>query len=287
MLIYDPKEMFGRKSDYGNDGGQRLPNGRTEAKNLEVLLAPKNGYRTGTVRAHGFGPNAQTPEFTLLEGDITAAYSNKVRQVERSFIFLNLHDSKVPAALVVFDRVVASDPQYRKLWLLHSQEEPKVEKASAIVDCTQHGEQGRLVLDVLHPSLDNLELGKVGGPGREFWVFGKNFANDVDPARRGRGSAEPGAWRIVACPKQAAAEDLFLTVMQVTDRQTGGRLAVRRVDTPDRTGCLIDGPHSFWVVLWPRDDRTSKERVTFTVSSPGAGHFLVTQAGTGQLACPA
>jgi heparin/heparan-sulfate lyase len=56
----------------------------------------------------------QTPEYTYLKGDITRAYSEKVRQVVRSFVFLNLRNARVPAALVLFDRVVAADPALRK-----------------------------------------------------------------------------------------------------------------------------------------------------------------------------
>ena len=150
LLVYDPDEDFGRRG-YGNDGGQRLPNGRSEPRNLETLLAPENGYRTGQVLAHGFGPDPQTPDYTLLQGDLTAAYSEKVRQVTRSFVFLNLRNAQVPAALVVFDRVVSAHPDFRKYWLLHTLEEPRVEAASATVDCTQHGARGRLNLDVLLP----------------------------------------------------------------------------------------------------------------------------------------
>ena len=57
LLIHDPQETFGRDG-YGNDGGQRLPNRRSEARDLSVLLQPENGYRTGQVLAHGFGPDA-------------------------------------------------------------------------------------------------------------------------------------------------------------------------------------------------------------------------------------
>ena len=46
-----------------------------------MLLAPENGYRTGKVLAHGFGPDLHVPDFTWLQGDITAAYSRKVKQV--------------------------------------------------------------------------------------------------------------------------------------------------------------------------------------------------------------
>jgi len=144
LLIHDTDESFSRKGDYGNDGGQRLPNGRSEPRTLDVLLAPANGYRTGQVTAHGFGPDPQTPDFTLLQGDITAAYGPKARQVTRSFVFFNLRNKQTPAALVAFDRVVSANPAFRKFWLLHALEEPKIDGASAIVDCTQHGATGRL-----------------------------------------------------------------------------------------------------------------------------------------------
>jgi heparin/heparan-sulfate lyase len=147
LLVYDPDEDFGRRG-YGNDGGQRLPNGRSEPRNLANLLAPQNGYRTGKILAHGFGPDPHAPDYTLLQGDLTAAYSKKVQAVTRSCVFLNLRNAQVPAALVVFDRVVATQPDFRKYWLLHTLEEPRLESASATVDGTQHDARGRLNLDV-------------------------------------------------------------------------------------------------------------------------------------------
>jgi heparin/heparan-sulfate lyase len=230
LLVYDPREQFGRRGDYGNDGGQRLPNGRSEARTLTVLQAPENGYRTGKVLAHGFGPDLQAPDYPLLQGDITEACRKKVKRVTRSFVFLNLRDKQVPAALVVLDRVVSADPAFQKYWLLHCLEEPKVGNSAAVVDCTLHGARERLHLDVLLPSADNLTLSRVGGPGKEFWVFGTNYENNVEPTRLEHGSMEPGAWRLEGCPRQAAAEDLFLKVMQVSDREHGVRWPVSKLE---------------------------------------------------------
>ncbi len=282
LLIYDPQEQFSRKGDYGNDGGQRLPNNRSEARTLEALQAPANGYRTGQVRAHGFGPDAQSPDFTLLQGDLTAAYSKKVRQVTRSFVFLNLRNPKIPAALVVFDRVVSADPSFRKSWLLHAQEEPQIERNAAVVNCTEHGETGRLFLDVVLPRPENLTLGKVGGPGREFMVFGTNYANDPEPNRLARGSLEPGAWRIEVSPKLRAAEDLFLHVMQVSDRTAGSRWPVTGLDSDTHTGGVIAGPDQSWAVLFRRDGTRSGEPVRFTLRGSGRIHVLVTDLVPGQ-----
>ena len=281
LLIYDPSEEFGKRG-YGNEGGQRLPNGRSEARDLSVLLAPQNGYRTAKVLAHGFGPDPQTPDFTFLQGDITDAYSKKAREVTRSFVFLNLRNPRVPAAMVVFDRVVSADPSFRKLWLLHTLEEPRVDSASAVVDCTQYGNSGRLTLDVLLPAAANADLAKVGGPGKEFWVFGQNYANDVDPQRLERGSIETGAWRIESSPKNAAAEDLFLNVMQITDRQSPGRWPVRYLDVAERVGCVIEGPEAVWVVVMHKNNQRSAEPLRFTVPGQTPARMLVTDLEPGR-----
>jgi heparin/heparan-sulfate lyase len=227
------------------------------------------------VLAHGFGPDAQTPDYTLLQGDLTAAYSKKVRQMTRSFVFLNLHNTQVPAALVVFDRVISADPDFRKYWLLHTLEEPGVEAASATVDCAQHGASGRLNLDVLLPPSPNAALSKVGGPGKEYWVFGTNYANDPDPERVAKGSIETSAWRLELSPQTASAEDHFLTVMRITDRTAPARWPVRRVDIHERTGCLIEGPSASWMILLRRDTTRSASPVEFTVAGPGPTRVLV------------
>lgn len=271
LLVHDPAEKFSAKGDYGNDGGQRLPNGRSEARTLDDLLAREKGYRTGKVLAHGFGPDAQTPDYTLLQGDLTAAYSAKVRGVTRSFVFLNLKNKAVPAALIVFDRVVSADPAFRKFWLMHTVEEPRVEGAHAAVDRTEHGARGRLNLDVLLPTTENADVGKIGGPGKEYWVFGTNYTNDVPAERRAKSSMETGAWRIEVSPKKAAAEDLFLTVMQTTDRTAPKRLPVTRIDAGERVGCVIVGEGATWVVLLRKDSQRSAESVKVTVPPAAAG----------------
>ncbi len=281
LLVYDPNEDFGRRG-WGNDGGQRLPHGRSEARDLKTLLAPENGYRTGKVLAQGFGPDSQTPDFTFLQGDITEAYGKKVRQVTRSFVFLNLRNSQVPSAMVVVDRVVSANPAFRKYWLLHTLEEPRVDSTSAIVDCTQYGNHGRLTLDTLLPVAPNASLTKIGGPGKEYWVFGQNWTNDPDPQRRERSSMETGAWRIELSPRTGAAEDLFLNVMQVTDRQSPARRPVRSLGAADRVGCLIEGPEASWVVLMRRDGQRASSPVKFTAPGNGPGRILVTDLSPGR-----
>ncbi len=281
LLVFDPKEDFGRPG-YGNDGGQRLPNGRGEPRRLEDLLDPGKGYRTGRVLAQGCGPGPQTPDYTLLQGDLTAAYSQKVRQVTRSFVFLNLRNAQVPAALVVFDRVVSARPDFRKYWLLHTLEEPRADGVSATVDCAQRGASGRLNLDVLLPPAPNAMLAKVGGPGREYWVFGTNYANEPEPDRAARGSIETSSWRLELSPRTPSAEDLFLAVMQVTDRASPARWPIRSVVSAGRAGCLIEGPAASWLVLFRREAQRSSSPVEFTVDGPARTGVLVADLAPGR-----
>jgi heparin/heparan-sulfate lyase len=280
LLVYDPEEDFGK--GLSNDGGQRVIDQRHEPRTLPYLLDPANGYHTGRVLAHGFGPVATKPDYTLLQGDITDAYGAKVRNVTRSFVFLNLRNAAVPAALIAFDRVVSADPAFRKYWLMHTIEEPSLAATSATVDRTEHGEKGRLNLDVLLPDASNVSLEKVGGPGREYWVFGTNYANDIDPATKAKGSIESGAWRIELSPKQPAAENFFLNVMQVTDRTKNARWPVRRLDFPERVGCVLNGPDATWAVVLRKDSRRSAQDVQLTIDGDAPCHVLVADLTPGR-----
>ena len=59
----------------------------------------------------------------------------------------------------------------------------------------------------LLPEADNARIAKVGGPGKEFWVFGKNYPNEMNPP-----DPEKGGWRIEVSPVRPSASDRFLNV---------------------------------------------------------------------------
>ena len=261
LLIYDPDEKFPSwgyggedKSEFaGNDGGQRLP-GKDwgECTNLDVLL--NTNFKVGKVQAVGFGPEQQTPDYSYLKGDITEAYTSKVEEVKRSFVFLNLKDKKIPAALIVFDKVVSANPDFKKFWLLHSIEKPVIEGNKTIIKRTKNGDKGMLVNTTLLPELSNADIQPVGGPGKEFWVFGQNYPNV--PAADDEN--QRGEWRIEISPKTGAKEDYYLNVMQITDtsqkelhnvvsvqsdKTTGVQIADRIV-TFSKNGNVIDTPFS-------------------------------------------
>ncbi len=202
-------------------------------RTYEELLSDE--FTVGKTLAHGFGPDAHTPDYTYLKGDITKAYSAKVKEVKRSFVFFNLKDEKVPAALIVFDRVVSSNPSFKKYWLLHSIEEPEIFNGYFTVRRTLDGDSGKLHCDVLLPEAGNASVTKVGGEGYEYFVFGKTYpAVQKNPDDE----KEHGVWRVEISPEKEAAEDLFLNVMQLTD---GGRKLknAKRIDAPGLVGTAV------------------------------------------------
>lgn len=267
LLVFDPGEKFERgKLTMNNDGGQRFPNGWREPASLEDMQA---NYRTGEVLGHAFGPDAQRPAYTYLKGDLTQAYSGKVREVKRSFVFLNFAGQPVRAALAVFDRVVSADPKFKKFWLLHSMEQPQIQGAAITIAPEQRGWTGKLVDQVLLPA--GAEVVPVGGPGKQFWVFGRNFPNQ--PERGDPKDYEIGEWRVEVSPRQPSAADVFLNVMQVMDRATPP-LPVRSMQAGTLSGFLVAGT----TVTFQSDGQRTAGPMSFR--SDGK-RFLVTDLAEG------
>lgn len=274
LLVYDPSETFacwnyggaGKTEFAANDGGQRMPGDRWDTcRSFDDLLS--DSYTVGKTLAHGFGPDQHTPEYSYLKGDITKAYTAKVEDVSRSFVFLNLEPegnadknpegivTAVPAVMLVYDHVVSSDPSFKKYWLLHSIEEPQTGAQKFSVSRTKDGDTGKLFCDVLLPEAN---VTKVGGPGKEFWVFGENYPNAAttrpDPCN------ERGEWRVEVTPKAEAKEDNFLNVMQVMDNSVAP-LPVQKIDGDKVVGALV----SDRVVLFARDSKALSDNFTFEI----------------------
>lgn len=229
LLIYDPQEKFawyrhkGKQPRYcANDGGQRMPGatGWDPAGSMAEMLSEE--YRTGQTSAY-----YSDSDWSYLKGDITEAYSDKVDSVKRSFVFCDMHSKKVPAVVVVMDEISAVDSSFRKVFLLHSLEEPSLDnKCGEYLVCggpKSHG--GILHGTVLWPSKPLLS--KVGGEGHEFDVFGINYPNSVpsDP------DLEAGGWRIELSPSSPSYSDVFLNVIEVSDKSNFRKAKIRRIET--------------------------------------------------------
>lgn len=273
ILVFDPEERF--PGNRANDGGQRFPNDGKVPDNLQTII--NKGYKTGKTVAHQFGPDPVNPEYTYIKGDLTMAYTDKIKQFQRSFVFLNLNDNNHPAALIVFDKVVSSDKNFKKSWLLHCIEEPDIDGINTTITRTQKGYNGKLVNTTLYPTDDNLQVTKVGEPGHEFKVQGINYAPAKlsDPNTT---SDESGSWRIEVSPIKPEEQNLFLNAMQIMDNIDGPTpLKTERIFSDQLTGAKIADR----VVLFNRDGNNLNSKVMVNLIGDQIYKVLVTDLEKG------
>lgn len=223
LLIYDPAETPAPEAKLKavNDGGQYWPNkGNDHPDDLATLLDAGNGYQMGKVIAHEFGTDSLRPDYSYIAGDITKAYRpEKVQEVVRSMVTLNTGNPAMPCVLVILDKVVATQAYFKKTWLLHSLQEPRVEEN--IITIVRDGEHykgrssyhGKLVVTTLLPK--EAAIVKAGGEEEAFLIesTGENF-----PAENKSKGVEAGNWRVEVSPTLHHKEDMFLNVLCATEK---------------------------------------------------------------------
>lgn len=283
LLVFDPNEKFASwnyggtdKTEFAdNDGGQRMPGDRWETcRSFADLLSDE--YTTGQVLAHGIGGDYMAPEYSYLSGDITKAYSDKVKEVKRSFVFLNLKSEKVPAAMVVFDKVVSKNAEFKKHWLLHSIEQPQVSENGIVIKRTKDGDSGMLSNTVLLPAKENLDMQVIGGKGKEFWVNGTNYAN-APQAGRPDPRNERGEWRVEVSPSAPANEDYFLNVIQVADNNCNELHKASLLKGENLVGAVIADR----IVTFSKDGETINGKAEMDVQGNGKFKFVMTDMKPG------
>jgi hypothetical protein len=114
-----------------NDGGQRTQSPLTPAPTLGEYLANRVAYDHGQITRYGTGPWG-----VYARADLTNAYQNerfqalrpdntlnrpKAAHVGREVLFLRRGEQRRDA-FIVFDRVIATDPSFRKAVLWHARE---------------------------------------------------------------------------------------------------------------------------------------------------------------------
>ncbi|PYX49022.1 MAG: hypothetical protein DMG79_10200 [Acidobacteria bacterium] len=127
ILVYDPAEKFFWSDNVvpaANDGGQRMDSSRY----WNTIRSPEDWNRTrdlwdlGSIRVLDYVPG----EYHYAMGDASNAYSGKkLRHFTRELLYVPRHQ-----VLFVFDRVVSTDPSFRKAWLLHGVNQPSVDQPS-------------------------------------------------------------------------------------------------------------------------------------------------------------
>jgi heparin/heparan-sulfate lyase len=129
------------------------------------------------------------------------------------------------------DRVVSRKPEFEKVWLYHSIEEPTVEANGFTVRRNGAEYGGALISRTLLPTKPRLV--KIGGPGNEFRV------GDINYATTKSGTCEPGAWRMeVSSAEKTDAVD-FLHLFLVYPRTPESTPSARRIEGEKLAGSDI------------------------------------------------
>jgi len=182
MLIFDPKEHFFWSENLleaANDGGQRMDSSRfwNTLRGHADWEKTRDLWDVGQMRVVDSADANGQSEYHYALGDATRAYStHKLRSFVRQLLYLPSMD-----VLLVFDRVVSTDPTFRKTWLLHGVNTPWIAGtgtgssngeeifANAGQFRFQEGE-GEMLVHTLLPK-DHV-TSRRGGPGHEFWTPG-------------------------------------------------------------------------------------------------------------------
>ncbi|ABB32228.1 hypothetical protein GeomeDRAFT_1571 [Geobacter metallireducens RCH3] len=180
LLIYDPNEDFG---GWANDGGQRITTywddkwGRTY-----------NGTANGNYRdIGGLVRFERSDRYVYTAADATRAYNStavttgkskaKVSLVQREFVYLRSPGGD-DDYFVVFDRVDAVKPDFKKLWLLQLRARPEFDGSAKVTVGNESGgihrsentsritvrqERSQLRSTTLLPKKDNRVVRRLGG----------------------------------------------------------------------------------------------------------------------------
>ena len=212
MNVYVPGEKFdwliadNVREIEANTGGQQP---QDYIKTMEAYRATPD---LATTEGLYVGPNEKTPEFSYVKTDLTNSYSEKVSKHKRSMVFMNLFDSDYPAAMVVYDNVTSTHPEAKKTFLMQSIEEPSIDGNKSVIQRKADERfTGKLTNITMLP--ENPLISKVGGPGMDSWVDGKNYPNESDPDI----DDEQGEWRLEISPAEKSDNDVFLNAIYVSD----------------------------------------------------------------------
>jgi heparin/heparan-sulfate lyase len=247
------------------DNGEHLANyyAQTVAHNCVVIHQegePPARYWGGTVVGNHGGQHSQlgseviafetNDDYVYVAGDATACYQHglvkrqgqpdlgeKCELVTRQIVFL------IPNHFVIFDRVISTEADYRKDWLLHTAHKPQIRGKTIRAD----HKKGRMLCRTMLPR--DAELRSVGGPDKEFWAAGKNW----DILREGltdENLALMGQWRVEVTPGNARQQDNFLHVIQVGDQDLRQMDMVKLIEEDNRCGVTITSGEHTWNVVF-------------------------------------
>ncbi len=247
------KKQQDKPRPIANDGGQRRVGsgwGLPAPIDLKEWNEQIDTYHTALMKEIQFKDN-----LLLATADLTPAYTNKksgkklfrdrTKRVDSAFrsIGYDLDDDVV----VIFDNIDSTNANFRKKWLLHTVEEPIINKNSFSTFVTPSAENnqlgGRLDGKILYPK--NAYVQSIGGKNFEFFIDNKNYNENYTLEKfmkKRRQPSEPGNWRVEIIPSDPSINDIFLVVLLPSISMNKPAHKISLTNDGRRIGCLVKGP---------------------------------------------
>lgn len=260
MLAVDPNEKLRFRTTL-QDGGTRF-NQRFPQTPAETTTDP--WFDNGKVMSAAMGPSAQKPAFTYFKADLTGAYSSKMKDYARGFLFLNLFRDDVPAIVVLTDDMTTNDPSFQKYWQINTLHQPQANADTWVLRNALNGQEGKTHVQMLLPAAADRRLEVLGGADANSTAGTRFEVKSTKP--------EASAWRMLVTPARASARNRFLTVFQMAEgdakplpvdfhEQDG----MYRIAVADRVVCMSAS--------------AADQEKTFTLEVPAGRQWQVVLAG--------
>ncbi|MDD3587558.1 MAG: heparinase II/III family protein [Thermoguttaceae bacterium] len=194
------------------------------APRIQIMPGADGGQnRRLACRPLGFQQNSL---YAVSGGDATACYGkSKCSEAIRIFLFVK------PDYFIVYDRVTSAQPDQQKVFLLHTQNEPKQVKNAWYSTAGK----GSLFVRTLLP-VDSQTL-TIGGPNHEFTAGNVNYPMHTSADNKLKNSPNwYGRWRLEISPKHAADKVRFLHLLQTATSDTTDMVPARTLVAADRDG---------------------------------------------------
>ncbi len=156
-------------------------------------------------------------DFTYLASDAAKAYNPaKCSEALRQFVFIP------PNFFVIFDRVISKKANYKKKWLLHTAQKPKI--SGRTFSSYQNG--GSIYCRSMLPERSRISI--VGGTGKQFWNGGRNW-----PFPKGYKISSKnelvGQWRVEISPLANKKRDVFLHFIEVGEKNNLKKISIAKL----------------------------------------------------------
>ncbi len=209
MLVVDPDEKFGNTES--NDGGTKF----NQRHPTSVEMAKTDPwFNNGTILSTGFGPSRKHPVYSYFAINLKGAYSSKIDNYIRQFCFINLENDSIPAVILLSDKMITTNPDFKKYWQINTLNTPSITEHGFTLENNIENRTGKTHVQLLFPSKEDVSTTVLSGDEANS-SFGFKYE---PPGKFAENSyAETRGYRIMVSPAIPSKEDNFLTFFQVSD----------------------------------------------------------------------